>query len=426
MSYYNDYSYKDKISPKETLCRAYMEQAREAREQNNDLPSKEEFYYLSEAAKIRTELARLSVGEARTMQMRRLAELKERREEIARYLDPEGYNRLVEKTKKAAEAKKSADENVATTTVPKQNSDSISDETVKTWFAEKPDYGFADVAGMKPLIERLSNCALGVQWNEVKKYLKMPTVHTYFFYGLPGCGKTFIANAFAHELMNEEYTYMSLTGGKIMSSKVGIAEKTIERVFEEAKKHAPCILFIDEIDGVCANRNDDNTPQYARSLTTSFLTGYNSLKNDKKIAGKVIFIAATNYPELVDPAMLDRAELIYVEIPDKEARCHAFQLKFKDIVKLEEGYTYMDMAERTEGYNYRDLDRMEEHLKDKLFTGVRDTYKEEKQALEALKSGEYRLTKAMFEEVYDIYEPSSKDREKEAMKKWREKISRQE
>ena len=86
MSYYNDYSYKDKISPKETLCRAYMEQAREAREQNNDLPSKEEFYYLSEAAKIRTELARLSVGEARTMQMRRLAELKERREEIKRAL----------------------------------------------------------------------------------------------------------------------------------------------------------------------------------------------------------------------------------------------------------------------------------------------------------------------------------------------------
>lgn len=419
---YDDF--RTKLSPKEIQCRSYMEQAREALEQNNGLPSKEEFYYLTEAAKIRAELAKLTTGEARALQMRRLAELKARREEIAKYLDPEGYAGLVNKNRNASEGAKSASETPAGTnaqTVSKKNGDGISDEEVKSWFVEKPKHGFADVAGMKNLVERLSNCALGAQWNQLKALLKVPTVHTYFFYGLPGCGKTFIANAFAHELMNENYTYMNLTGGKIMSSKVGVAEKTIERVFAEAKKHAPCILFIDEIDGVCADRNDENTPQYARSLTTSFLTGYNSLKD---FDGKVIFIAATNYPELVDSAMLDRAELIYVEIPDKEARCHSFQLKYSNIFQMEDGFSYMEMAERTEGYNYRDLDRLEEHLKDKIFSYCRDHYTDESQAVHAITNGELKLTRELFEDALAAYEPTPKDKEKEAMQKWREKVQR--
>lgn len=429
MTYEN--SFRDALAPKETQCRALMEQAKEALEQNNGLPSKEEFHYLSQAAKIRAELAKLTTGKARNYQLMKLQELKIRRDEIAKYLDPVGYEELMKKNKAAAEGNKPA-ENAASVananSAAKKSNDTISDEEVESWFAKKPTKGFADVAGMKDLIERLSNCALGAQWNKIKAFLKMPTVHTYFFYGLPGCGKTFIANAFAHELMNENYSYMTLTGGKIMSSKVGVAEKTIERVFEEAKKHAPCILFIDEIDGVCADRNDDNTPQYARSLTTSFLTGYNSLKEFEKAEGdadkKIIFIAATNYPELVDSAMLDRAELIYVEIPDQEARCHSFRLKYSDIFQLEDGFDYMEMAERTEGYNYRDLDRLEEHLKDKAFSFLRDTYTNEEEAYNALVNGEFRLTRELFEEAFNAYEPTPKDKEKEAMQKWREKVSR--
>ncbi len=429
MSAYGDY--REMLGPKEERRKLLLENAREIREQNNGIPTKEEFQYLTEAAKITTELAKLSnTPEARGLQMQLLAKLKKRREDIAKYLDPEGYITLVEKSKKAAEANAAAKAGntgtgaaaAATNNVTAKSSEGISDEIVKSWLAEQPKHGFADVAGMKELIELLSNCALGVQWNKIKEYLKMPTVHTYFFYGLPGCGKTFIANAFAYELMNQGYKYMSLTGGQIMSSKVGVAEKTIERVFEEAKKLGKCILFIDEIDGVCADRNDDNTPQYARSLTTSFLTGYNSLMD---FGGNIIFIAATNYPELVDRAMLDRAELIYVEIPDLEARCHAFELKFKKLFVLEEGLTYLEMAERTEGYNYRDLDRLEKHLKDKAFTSLRSTFTDEDEALAAIKDGTFPLTRELFDAAFDAYEPAPKDKEKEAMRRWREKVSRQ-
>ncbi len=414
--------FRSQLEPYERECRKWMETAREIREQNNETPTQEEFAALSEAVKIRTKIRNLCEGETRKMQDDKIGEINRRREEIVAYLDPD-YINTIEARRAAAE--KPADAK-AENTVPgnqdsSQTADGISEKEVKNWFVEKPKYGFADVAGMKNLVERLSNCALGAQWNLVKARLKMPTVYTYFFYGLPGCGKTFIANAFAHELMNENYSYMTLTGGKIMSSKVGVAEKTIERVFAEAKKHAPCILFIDEIDGVCADRNDDNTPQYARSLTTAFLNGYNSLKD---FEGKVIFIAATNYPELVDTAMLDRAELIYVEIPDLEARCHAFELKFKEIINLEDGFSYMEMAERTESYNYRDIDRLVEHMKDKIFSGLRSTFSAEMEALEALNTDSYRLTRAMFEEAFDAYAPTPKDKEKELMQKWREKVAR--
>ena len=84
----------------------------------------------------------------------------------------------------------------------------------------------------------------------------------------------------------------------------------------------------------------------------------------------------------------------------------------------------MEMAERTEGYNYRDLDRLEEHLKDKAFSLLRSTYTNEDEAYDALVNGDFRLTREIFDEAFDAYEPTPKDKEKEAMQKWRERVSR--
>lgn len=430
--------FNEGLNSKETMYKAYLEQAREIRLQNNDIPSKEEFYYLTEAAKAGKELAKMTRGEAQQMLLDNLQKVKERREEIAKYLDPDGYNRLIEKRKQeeAAAALKGTpyrssssyssypSNPVSEKSGQPQNRGNIASlvdqETINSWFPAKPKDGFDKVAGMKPLVERLRNCALGAQWNKVKDYLNMPTVHTYFFYGVPGCGKTFISKAFAHELMNEDYSYMFLTAGMIMSSKVSVAEQRIERVFEEAKNHAPCILFIDEIDGVCADRNDENTPMYARTLTTSFLNGYNSLMD---FDGKVIFIGATNYPDLVDKAMLDRAELIYVDMPDKDARANAFRMKFEPLMNLEPGFTYEEMADRTEKYNYRDIDRLEEHLKDRIFALLREKYDNEEEAFDALKAREFPLTREVFDAAFHAYSPTPRENEILEMKKWRERIT---
>ena len=144
-------------------------------------------------------------------------------------------------------------------------------------------------------------------------------------------------------------------GSDILSRYVGEAEKIITRLFEEAEKNAPCIVFIDEVDGVCKNRSQPNLPEYAASLTTAFLTGYNRINSSDK---PIIFIGATNYPNQVDNAMLDRVELVRVPFPDTDARESAFRRQFSKLITLEDGFTFEDIADATATYNFRDIDRL--------------------------------------------------------------------
>ena len=421
-------TYIDKAVAKENLCMAYMQKADMAREDNDFLPSKEEFQYLRQAAQLRNELAKMSVGEARAYHVRKLKELTERTNEVVRYIDPDLYKKFQEQKEKEREALKTANGSkeaapASETGVPaktaKNNRDGVSEETVKSWYAPAPKHSFADVAGMDELKQRLIDCALSRKFEGLKAYLKMPIVHSYFFYGPPGCGKTYIIRAFAHELMDKDYKFLSVNSGQIMSSLVSIAEKNIDRLFDEAIKNAPCILFIDEIDGVCKDRNQEHLPEYAASLTTAFLTAYNKLKEADK---PVIFIGATNYPDQVDDAMLDRVELVYVELPDAAARCHAIKLKFEELVKLEDGFTYEEMSEKTNMYNYRDLDRLETHMKNLILKEVSKEYKDEKQSIEALKSGTFRLSRELFEESLAAFHPTPKEDTLRTMELWRAKI----
>ena len=424
-------TYIDKAVAKENLCMAYMQKADMAREENDFLPSKEEFQYLRQAAQLRNELAKMSVGEARAYHVRKLKELTERTNEVVRYIDPDLYKKFQEqkeaKEKEALQAAgnkgTAATASGSATAVPakttKNSRDEVSEETVKSWYAPAPKHSFADVAGMDELKQRLIDCALSRKFEGLKAYLKMPIVHSYFFYGPPGCGKTYIIRAFAHELMDKDYKFLSVNSGQIMSSLVSIAEKNIDRLFDEAIKNAPCILFIDEIDGVCKDRNQEHLPEYAASLTTAFLTAYNKLKEAEK---PVIFIGATNYPDQVDDAMLDRVELVYVELPDAAARCHAIKLKFENLIKLDYGFTYEEMSEKTEMYNYRDLDRLETHMKNLILKEVSKEYKNEAQSIEALKKGDFRLTRELFEEALAAFHPTPKEDTLRTMELWRAKI----
>ena len=202
--------------------------------------------------------------------------------------------------------------------------------------------------------------------------------------GPPGCGKTYIVEAFAHELMDQDYKFISILGSDIISKYVGAAEKSVTRLFEEAVNNAPCIVFIDEIDSLCKNRSLPNLPEYAANITTSFLTGYNRIHSEDS---KVIFIAATNYPNRVDAAMLDRAEIIRLPLPDKEARKAAFVRYFEGIVQLKKGLTFDLMAEKTWRFNYRDIERLTSALKLALFHDVLDLFGDQGLAIEALTSG---------------------------------------
>lgn len=392
-------NYYKTMKAKENECSNAMRMADIAYEQNGG-HCEEECKYLQQAAKLHYDMSQMNVGSQAIYHRRKIQELNTKIKDIMREIDPERYKRIIsgEKAKKEeAESKnvKSSSSDSSASTGKKSAINTSTDIDVSTWFKEAPPHSFADVSGMANLKEQLLGCIEDTKLTRIRDYLGIKKLNSYFFIGPPGCGKTYIIEAFAHELMGQEYRYLSLVGSDIMNSYVGVAEKIITRLFDEAIKNEPCIIFIDEIDGVCRNRSDD-MPEYMASMTNAFLTGYNKIKNSNK---NIIFLGATNYPERVDDAMLDRVEVIRVTLPDAEARKFAFEKAFKDIVSLEEDFTFEEMAsdEWTKDYNYRDIDRLTAKIKTMLLEELIDTYGNQDKAISVLQNKEYVLTKELFE-----------------------------
>ena len=422
--------YIERMQAKENQCLSLIQQADDVLAANYFQPSKEECVYLQRAANLRYEMAQMSVGEERLYQQRKLQELNQRIKKIVRAVNPELYKRMQENLTRQKEEKGAGNKDAKTIEKPagggsgKKSGSSgsgIPDETVESWFKDAPKHSFDDVSGMAQLKEQLRECIADSQLNRLKSYLKMEQLHSYFFIGPPGCGKTYIIEAFAHELMDQNYKYLSLVGSDILSRFVGEAEKIITRLFEEAEKNAPCIVFIDEVDGVCKNRSQPMLPEYAASLTTAFLTGYNRINSSDK---PIIFIGATNYPNQVDNAMLDRVELVRVPFPDLEARTYSFEKHFQDMFTLEEGFAFQDMAAATDTYNYRDIKRLVSRIKNMVLKDVMQTYKDEEKAINALKTGEYRLTREMFRKGQDSCLPTPKEDIIRELDEWEEKFKR--
>lgn len=403
-----DNDYIRKMQAKGNQCAAYEYQAEEAFLRNGSKPSKEQCEYLQKAATLRREMAQISVGEERQYQRRRLQELADQINGIIKVIDPDLYYRLLHKdppTPPSAPAPQPP----------------AGDEDTSKWFKEMPKHSFADVSGMEELKEQLRGCIQGMQISELREFLKMQKIHSFFFYGPPGCGKTYIIEAFAHELMDKDYTFLSLEGSDVLSKYVGDAEKTVAKVFEEAEKHAPCILFFDEVDGVCKSRSLPDLPNYASSLTTSFLTGYNRIAKSTK---PIIFIGATNYPRQVDNAMLDRVELIRVPLPDADARAAKFKRDLEGMIGLGSDISYDYMAQETELYNYRDIDRLVAKIKSMVVKAVMKACGTEKAAVEALKSGSFTLDKTLFDEARANSLPTPKDTILRELDSWEEEIKR--
>lgn len=287
--------------------------------------------------------------------------------------------------------------------------DGIKQEMVDSWFKEDPGYGFDEVVGMDSVKSTLSNCVRDDKMRELTEYLGLPTVQSFFFYGPPGCGKTFIIEAFVHELMKQGYKYMSLQSGDIHSKFSGEADKILKRVFAEAVDNAPCILFMDEIDGVCQSRDLPNLSDFNMQLTTTFLTCFNELVKADREKKSVIFIAATNYPSNVDTAMLDRVELIPISMPDAEVRENTFRRKLEKTVRLDDDITWKDIVEYTEGFSQRDINRVIQKLRLSVFQRVTEcvqgTENAGVKAVGMIENGDFRMNRAMVDEVFQSYKP---------------------
>jgi transitional endoplasmic reticulum ATPase len=167
-------------------------------------------------------------------------------------------------------------------------------------------------------------------------------------YGPPGTGKTLLARAVANETQSN---FIYLSGADVFSKYAGEAEKKIRELFEDAKKKAPSIIFIDEIDAIAPKRED------ASETSSSLVAQLLSLMDGIESRGEVVVIAATNLPNSIDPALrrpgrFDRE--LEIGVPDRDARNEILTIHTRNM-PLDKDVSLLTLADMSYGYVGADL-----------------------------------------------------------------------
>ncbi|MDD5007132.1 MAG: CDC48 family AAA ATPase [Syntrophorhabdaceae bacterium] len=183
---------------------------------------------------------------------------------------------------------------------------------------------YEDIGGLGHQIQRIREMIeLPLKYPQIFERLGIDPPKGVLLYGPPGTGKTLIARSVANE--TEAY-FTSISGPEIMGKFYGESEARLRGIFDDAQKHAPSIIFIDEIDAIAPKREDmGGEKQVERRVVAQLL----SLLDGLQSRGQVIVIGATNIPNTLDPALrrpgrFDRE--ISIPIPDKNGRLHILQI----------------------------------------------------------------------------------------------------
>jgi transitional endoplasmic reticulum ATPase len=270
-------------------------------------------------------------------------------------------------------------------------------------FVEVPNVTWNDIGGLSDVKQELQEA---VEWP-----LKYQSLFTHsdavppkgiLLYGPPGTGKTLIAKAAAHE---SEANFISIKGPELLSKWVGESEKGVREVFRKARGAAPCIVFFDEIDAIAPTRGGAGSDSHVTErLISQLLTELDGLE----ILTNVVIIAATNRPDIIDPALLrpgrfDR--LLYVPPPDKQSRVHVLKIHTKkkplaDDVKIDV------LADQTEGYTGADIAALASAA---VMLALREHVAKYKDPKEAERSKEeLKIHMSHFEEAMKKIRPLSK------------------
>ena len=222
--------------------------------------------------------------------------------------------------------------------------------------SEKPKVKFDDVAGVEEAKEEVQ---------EIVDYLKSPDKYLrlgakipkgILLVGPPGTGKTLLARAVAGEA---SVPFFSMSASSFIEMFVGVGASRVRDLFENAKKEAPAIVFIDEIDAIGKSRNsgpmggNDEREQTLNQLLSE-MDGFDADKSP------VIVIAATNRPEVLDAALLRPGRFdrqVLVDKPDFKGRCDILKVHMKD-VKIDKDVSIEDIARLTTGLAGADLENI--------------------------------------------------------------------
>ena len=167
-------------------------------------------------------------------------------------------------------------------------------------FATVPDVSWDDIGALQSVRDELTLSVLEPIRNpETFHALGLSLPAGVLLYGPPGCGKTLLAKAIAHE---SGANFISVKGPELLDKYVGESERAVRVVFERARSSSPCVVFFDELDSLCPKRGSDGGGGggVSERVVNQLLTEMDGLES----RGGIFVIAATNRPELIDPAMM--------------------------------------------------------------------------------------------------------------------------
>ena len=188
-------------------------------------------------------------------------------------------------------------------------------------FATVPETTWADIGALRPVREELLTAIVEpIRSPEKYKRVGITAPTGVLLWGPPGCGKTLLAKAVANE---SKANFISVKGPELLNKYVGESERAVRQVFVRARSSIPCVIFFDELDALVPKRDDALSESSARVVNTLLteLDGLNSRQG-------IYVVAATNRPDIIDPAMLrpGRLEtLLFVDLPGEDERVEILQ-----------------------------------------------------------------------------------------------------
>lgn len=194
-------------------------------------------------------------------------------------------------------------------------------------FPTVPDVTWQDIGGLEDIKKELREKILEpIKYAKLHEEFGASRPNGILMWGPPGCGKTLLAKAVANEA---GINLLPVMGPELLNMYQGESERAVREVFTRARNVAPCVIFFDEFDSLCPVRSKGAESGSKTTIVNTLLTEMNGFSKRED----VYVIAATNRPDILDPAVTRPGRfdtLLYVDVPDHEGRVSIFQARTKN------------------------------------------------------------------------------------------------
>ena len=264
---------------------------------------------------------------------------------------------------------------------------------------EIPKITWDDVGGLDDVRAQIEEAFIPEEGNPSYERLGIEPAKGVLLYGPPGTGKTLIAKAIANDT---GANFITVNGPEMASKWLGESERAIRQIFKRAKQMAPCIIFFDELDSIAPIRGSGDGSAWERvvaQMLTS-MDGIESLNN-------VMVMAATNRPDMIDPALLRPGrfdKLVLVGKPDLKAREHILKVHTRKMPL--DGVDLKEIASRTDGYVGADLAAL---CREAGLMAYREDHDSDKVTMYHFEQALKKVGPSVDKNLFDNYDKMSKD-----------------